>query len=771
MPLPIVFDWNEDEFMLMFVLHVRGARAKQVSISLCDVFIRVNCHPALFEVDLRHDIDTEHSMTRSSIGENQVTLHLRKKEPGLWHEFRAEGTKADVRARRQRALAAAEEREKERAKRKDDRKQELLKAGEHEQWRLDRENREQIETWEAEEKAAWERDMYASFGDGANATAGARSLPAPDPDDVDDRPPALADSPHGKRGGSSPMGERSEQSERDEAAAVEVPRGAASATEGRSLAGVIWTEAELDDTEEYVPPVRDNPGKVGLRFTERPRPGVPVRDRGQRQPPHPKDVVKSNAPPMLAEDTSESDPVWLKDKADSLMQAGDYQGAYNAYTEALKLAANARAFANRAVADLYLGKLEQCLEDGNHALRILELRRRTPDGSIPSSPDPEDQVVCARVEVRIGVAYLWLGAFNKAEEHFQKSLDMEDGLDAEDRRKVKGDLGRIRSARAALAAKEKADSAMRHAHAGGYRDQGTVTTALGLYDEAVAVAPESAVLLANRGFARLCAGQPEECAADSDAALECLKRWPVAGRPPRPPARPSRLDPPYLDDPTFKHPNEQKQGHVDWLMKHNGGTTADLPGLPPEYEWVKDAAEKSDTAWIALRRKVPKATIDAIRAATLQLQDAAYSRKPAVIRQQVQVALEQQRAGEGPSNRALQQAEDYAVRLEEHEVARAQEREEEALEAKQELEELDLEKALAPVRAGAARSGLGPQHPAQLTRRRLFCKALLRRARAQELLRGPAAGADDLGTVLAVEPTNPEAKRRLAALADGEGPA
>ncbi|CAK0907105.1 unnamed protein product, partial [Prorocentrum cordatum] len=72
--------------------------------------------------------------------------------------------------------------------------------------------------------------------------------------------------------------------------------------------GVIWSKDDLDDTEEYVPEVRGNPGKVGVRFTERPRPGVPVRDRGgPRQPPMPRQTVKADAPPMLAGDEAEDE--------------------------------------------------------------------------------------------------------------------------------------------------------------------------------------------------------------------------------------------------------------------------------------------------------------------------------------------------------------------------------------------------------------------------------------------------------------------------------
>merc|ERR1719436_761391 len=142
----------------------------------------------------------------------------------------------------------------------------------------------------------------------------------------------------------------------------------------------------------------------------------------------------------------EQDPVWLKDKADTLMSNGDYQGACNAYTEALKIALNARAFANRAVAQLYLGNLEQCLEDCTAAIRILDKRNKVPEGQIPGPKDPQDEHVRARVEVRMGTAYLWLGAFTKAEAHFQKALDVEDGgLDVDERKVIKEDLARVQA--------------------------------------------------------------------------------------------------------------------------------------------------------------------------------------------------------------------------------------------------------------------------------------------------------------------------------------
>ncbi|CAK9089762.1 Hypothetical protein SCF082_LOCUS42349 [Durusdinium trenchii] len=179
---------------------------------------------------------------------------------------------------------------------------------------------------------------------------------------------------------------------------------------------------------------------------------------------------------------------------------------------------------------------------------------------------------------------------------------------------------------------------------------------------------------------------------EADLALRALRRWPVA-KPPKAPKRPTRLEPPYLDDPTFVHPDQQNQGEREWLMKHNGGGVKELPGLPDDYEWIKDAAEKDENAWIAVKKRMSKVTFDAIKRTTAELQDALYTRQPLVIRQQIEVAMEQNKAKEGPSSKAILQAEEYAKKLEDYEKEQEELREKEEEELRQEVADLDLTEA------------------------------------------------------------------------------
>ncbi|CAK9109234.1 unnamed protein product [Durusdinium trenchii] len=85
----------------------------------------------------------------------------------------------------------------------------------------------------------------------------------------------------------------------------------------------------------------------------------------------------------------------------------------------------------------------------------------------------------------------------------------------------------------------------------------------------------------------------------------------------------------------------------------------------------QDAAEKDENAWIA----------------------ALYTRQPLVIRQQIEVAMEQNKAKEGPSSKAILQAEEYAKKLEDYEKEQEELREKEEEELRQEVADLDLTEA------------------------------------------------------------------------------
>merc|ERR1711988_83654 len=162
--------------------------------------------------------------------------------------------------------------------------------------------------------------------------------------------------------------------------------------------------------------------------------------------------------------------------------------------------------------------------------------------------------------------------------------------------------------------------------------------------------------------------------------------------------------------------------------------------------------------------------MDAIRDSTKALQETLYSRSAVSIREHLKQAIELNRHGEGPSAKALKQAEDYAEKVDKYMQEQEAERQREVDELRQEIEGYNLEEALDPSRMGVAKAGFVRNNPVECTQRRLFVKILLRRARAYELLGDLEAASRDLRVVERVEPENREARQRSKALVSALNP-
>ncbi|KAK7892007.1 hypothetical protein WMY93_023970 [Mugilogobius chulae] len=81
-------------------------------------------------------------------------------------------------------------------------------------------------------------------------------------------------------------------------------------------------------------------------------------------------------------------PDWLKDKGDKCFAIGDYQGAVNAYSLAIKLNRKLPAlFSNRAACHLKLRNLHKAIEDSSQALELL-----TP--AVPANAAARPELMC-----------------------------------------------------------------------------------------------------------------------------------------------------------------------------------------------------------------------------------------------------------------------------------------------------------------------------------------------------------------------------------------
>lgn len=721
MPASIPFEWSETISTISFEFDASGLSAKNCDVFLSENYVKVNCPPRLTEIDLAHSVDYLHAKTRCRFSKGRLHVVLQKIEEGCWNGFKAEGSKEDLKQRREASIKQANESMQKLSEDRASKRLDLLKMGETDQWQLDQKNRETVEKWQKEERQIAEDDIYDSLRK------------------IEDKTEKIVD-----------LDTLDEHEAKEYESIPEAKTPSSKEHIKPTNAEELRSPSKDENTIEVLPPVRSvavrKTENFAIPFTKHARPGVPARDLPGRAPPHPRGVAPK---PEVSE---EMDPVWLKDKGDTFLTQGDYLAAHNAYTEALKEYSNARCFANRAVCALYLGNLGQCIEDCNHAISTLRLKLRVPDGQCAPPQDPEDAVLEAALHVRCGVGNLWMGHFARAVECFEAASV---GLSQGERRVVEEDKMRIVNASKAFELKTEADLAVRRA--------GNVAPPVDVYDKALEADGDSGVLFANRCLIKLQNKDWDGAIADGKLALEKLAQWPTARlQPPKLPARPQRLDPPTVIDHTFRpQVRKDEKDTRDWLMKHSGGSEKDLPPLPPEYEWIRDAGEKSDDAWIAVKRKLTKEVVDSMRRNIGLLQDALFSRKVDVIREAVRSARNQNEDGIGPCAAAIRQAEEYVEKLDEFYRLK----EEKIIEDEAKYDEEIAHQG----RHTSAQC-------VEKTRRRLYVKVKLRCAAAYEAVANDgqdeyrACAETELNDALNFEPNNADALERLDRLKGAMSP-
>lgn len=161
MPVTPAFTWTEDETTITFVVRIPGVKTKLCDVAICSTYVKINHPPYIWEYDLVEEIDVDSTKTYSRISLDRVTVCLKKRVDRLWRDPRYVGqNKEDVHRRRKKAVDEFLAREKQVQEHRKQRKHDLLKKGEEEQWRLDREAREKIDRWQAQEKSIAEDEVF-----------------------------------------------------------------------------------------------------------------------------------------------------------------------------------------------------------------------------------------------------------------------------------------------------------------------------------------------------------------------------------------------------------------------------------------------------------------------------------------------------------------------------------------------------------------------------------------------------------------------------------
>ena len=128
-------------------------------------------------------------------------------------------------------------------------------------------------------------------------------------------------------------------------------------------------------------------------------------------------------------DVSESDPAWLKAKADDFFRAGDVRSALNAYSAAIDIDDTATpCYSNRAACYMKLGLFQECKVDCDTAIE-----QTLATNSKSGDKNGINHLSLNKLYLRRGTAMSQLGEFGDAIKDYSKILGILEQLDVDGR--------------------------------------------------------------------------------------------------------------------------------------------------------------------------------------------------------------------------------------------------------------------------------------------------------------------------------------------------
>lgn len=150
--------------------------------------------------------------------------------------------------------------------------------------------------------------------------------------------------------------------------------------EGMDESALTETQPSIEPARvsKVIPAVRSvqKSEPIKLEFTERIFPTLAMRETQLKEAPAPK--LRKLAQKMDKNmDSTLKSPIWLKDKGDEFLQAGDIASAIDAYNNAIKLDPTYwAAYSNRSICHLQLSNIEDCAQDCGFLLaKFIEMEK------------------------------------------------------------------------------------------------------------------------------------------------------------------------------------------------------------------------------------------------------------------------------------------------------------------------------------------------------------------------------------------------------------
>lgn len=329
MPITPKYTWTETNTEISLTLDIPADQlsANTVDVFATDIFVKVNCTPWLFMLDLVLPIAPE--KCRTIVEQRQLKLILTKEEEGMWLALEHPGTKQERRARRDASIEKHEAAMEEvRAKRKE-KKKEFEGTLQKTQWALRDKRRDAVEELKKEETEEAVASVY-KWKEGA--------------DKEEEKEQTKKGKGKAKKAMKEALEEAKEVPEKrgqlyskeiwgaDEVTKAAKPKAAKAKTKPQPKKKEIQAPRsqktkviEFDWSErQSKTPAREDIDTERQMYLERARKAKELADQGKG---------KLLPPP----DDPDRQPLVLKEKGDGFYRSGDMQGAVSAYSEAVSL--------------------------------------------------------------------------------------------------------------------------------------------------------------------------------------------------------------------------------------------------------------------------------------------------------------------------------------------------------------------------------------------------------------------------------------------------
>ncbi|KAM3609956.1 uncharacterized protein V6R79_022946 [Siganus canaliculatus] len=361
MPLLVTdHSWTQTDSTIYISLPLKGARAGKVDIVSTEEYLKVHYPPYLFETFLLEPVDDARSTAK--VGNGVVVISLPKKVNKVWEKLTiTTNDKEKIKELREKALFKYQKKlsseSKSRAEKQRDEKKYALET----MMKLENEERNSIQKMKDAERERTTAELKEWQQKQKEEIAKEPQIPFPT-----------------QRNKQRQL-ESADEKHKDTCSVMRNPRQAQRDN----------TRTERKKNHVNIPLPRPA-GSIQVSFTPRVFPTalresrVPEEEEWLKKQADARRAVNADVAELADLEEKERNADWLKDKGDKCFAAGDYLGAVNSYSLAIRLNRNIPAlYSNRAACHLKLRNLHKAIEDST---QVLGLRGLTGQPGIKLSP-------------------------------------------------------------------------------------------------------------------------------------------------------------------------------------------------------------------------------------------------------------------------------------------------------------------------------------------------------------------------------------------------